>query len=85
MAIAGYIAVWAVLAVATGLELLVIGRPIPQVPSSLVVMGLAGLKAILIALFYQHLIHEARSIPVLYLAAALTGVGLLIGMAVSIF
>lgn len=84
MGMVGYVVVWAVLVVATGLELLVMGRPIPQVPSSTVIMGLAGLKAILIALFYQHLIHEARSIPTLYIAAALAGIGLLVGMAVSI-
>jgi hypothetical protein len=81
--ILGYVVVWVVLMVATALEMLIFGMPAPPSVTTLGIGGLAGLKGLLIALFYQHVVDEPKSVSLLYLAALLAAAGLLIGMAVS--
>jgi cytochrome c oxidase subunit 4 len=69
--IATYIAVFAALVVMTVLELLIFGQPLPRIVVDLSIVGLAGGKALLIALFFQHLAYEPRSLSYL----AVLGVG----------
>ncbi len=79
----GYGAIWAVLIGATALELVLYGASATVSGATTAIIGLAGLKATLIALFYQHVTREPRSIAFLYLAALLAGVGLIVGMVAS--
>lgn len=83
MKVLGYVAVWVVLMVATAMEVLIFGMPASPSLTTLGIGGLAGLKGLLIALFYQHVVDEPRSVSVLYVAALLAAAGLIIGMAVS--
>ncbi len=53
------------------LELLIFGQPLPRIVVDLSIIGLAGGKAVLIALFFQHLAYEPRSLSSL----ALLGLG----------
>jgi len=79
-----YIGIWAVLMLATVVELAILRLPMTL---SLVVSGIIGLaflKAVLIALFYQHLLMETRWIKLLYAVAVLIAVGLIVGMVTSI-
>lgn len=60
MGIILYGVIYVVLIVSTILELIVIRQPLsPQLIYTSIV-GLAGLKAVLIAMFYQHLVNEPR-------------------------
>jgi caa(3)-type oxidase subunit IV len=64
-----YVATWVILVVVTIAEVLMLGAPMPY---SLVVFSIAALaivKAILIALYYQHLAHEPGSLSLLPLYA----------------
>ncbi|MEM4190120.1 MAG: cytochrome C oxidase subunit IV family protein [Candidatus Caldarchaeum sp.] len=79
-----YIGVWAVLMLATVLELAMLRLPMTLSLIVFGIMGLAFMKAVLIALFYQHLLTETRWIKLLYAVAALTAVGLVVGMVTSI-
>ncbi len=69
--IATYVAVFAALVAMTVLELLIFGQPLPRILVDLSIIGLAGGKALLIALFFQHLAYEPRSLSYL----AVLGVG----------
>ena len=84
MRVAGYLAVWVVLMVATALEVVVFGMPLTLAMLVLGVMGLAVLKAVLIALFYQHVWSEERWVKLFYLLALVTAVGLIVGMVTSL-
>ncbi len=67
MKLATYIAVFAVLVGSTAVELFMIGLPLPRNLVTTLIMGLAGMKALLIALFFQHLKDEPRVLSVLVL------------------
>jgi hypothetical protein len=69
--IATYVAVFVALVAMTVLELLIFGQPLPRIVVDLSIISLAGGKAVLIALFFQHLAYEARSLSLL----ALLGLG----------
>ncbi len=63
----------------TYLELTIIGLPLPIQVLYVNILTLAGLKAVLIALFFQHLIHEPKALSgfaVLGFAAALIFMGI---------
>ena len=83
MKLSTYILVFIVLVVTTALELWIAGRPSVNrsfLISSIVI--LTGIKAILIALFFQHLKDEPKSLSVLLIigligALALTVISLL--------
>ena len=83
MKLSTYILVFIVLVVTTALELVIAGRP--SVTRSFLISSiviLTGIKAILIALFFQHLKDEPKSLSVLLImgligALALTVISLL--------
>lgn len=64
-----YIAIWAILVVATILE--VVTRTLPAANSTLItiIILIASAKAIIIALYYQHLRYEGIRLAALPLAA----------------
>lgn len=64
-----YLSVFAALVLMTVLELVIFGQPLPRVVIDLSIVGLAGGKAMLIALFFQHLAYEPRSLSSLALLA----------------
>ncbi|HID05445.1 MAG TPA: hypothetical protein EYH45_03690 [Candidatus Caldiarchaeum subterraneum] len=79
-----YVAVWVALVVFTVIELMLVGMPMTPITIALGILGLASLKALLIALFYQHLIGEAAWVKIFYAFALLTAVGLVVGMITGI-
>lgn len=85
MKIVGYATVWLVLIVATGLELALFGMPLTPLVVALGIFGLAGIKAILIAMFYQHLVGEPKSVSILYLVGLLAAMGLIGASIISLF
>ena len=85
MRISLYIGVWVVLVVATLLELVLVGMPLTLSMMIFGILGLAVLKALLIALFYQHLIGEALWVKLLYTLSLVTAVGLIVGMVTSLY
>ena len=84
MRLAGYLVVWVVLMVSTALEVVLLGMPLTFAVLILGVMGLAVLKAVLIALFYQHVWSEERWVKLFYLLALVTALGLIVGMVTSL-
>jgi cytochrome c oxidase subunit IV len=64
-----YIAIWAILVVATILE--VVTRTLPGANSTLItiIILIASVKAIIIALYYQHLRYEGIRLAALPIAA----------------
>ncbi len=66
-----YLSVFAALVLMTVLELILFGMPLPRLIIDMSIVGLAGGKALLIALFFQHLAYEPRSLS----AFALLGIG----------
>ncbi|GBC71091.1 hypothetical protein HRbin02_00869 [Candidatus Calditenuaceae archaeon HR02] len=66
-----YFAVFAALVLMTVLELVVFGMPLPRLIIDMSIVGLAGGKALLIALFFQHLAYEPKSLS----SFALLGIG----------
>jgi len=81
--VGAYIVVWGILVAATVLELFLFGLSAAPTMTTTAIVSLAGMKATLIALIYQHLVREPRSLAVLYMAALVAGVGLIIAMLVS--
>jgi len=79
-----YVAVWVVLVAATVAEVMLVSMPTTALTIALGILGLASMKAVLIALFYQHLIGEAAWVKILYVFAVITAIGLIIGMITSI-
>ncbi|MCS7143115.1 MAG: cytochrome C oxidase subunit IV family protein [Aigarchaeota archaeon] len=55
-----YAIVYFVLMVVTAVEILVIGFPIPHDVVVASLLGLAALKAVMIAMYFQHLRYEPR-------------------------
>ncbi len=66
-----YLSVFAALVLMTFLELTLFRLPLPRLIIDMSIVGLAGGKALLIALFFQHLAYEPRSLS----ALALLGLG----------
>ena len=54
--------IFAILIGSTILELILIGQPLPQQLLIASIMGSAGVKAVLVALFFQHLKDEPKAI-----------------------
>lgn len=79
----GYIGIWVGLMVATALELTIIGLPLGTTRLISGILGLVVVKALLIAVFYQNLLHESKSISSLYLLGLVVGTGLLLALAVT--
>lgn len=69
--------------IATALELVVIGFTLAPSVIALGIIGLAGVKTILIVLFYQHLTDEPKFISIVYLAGLVAVIGLIMALVVS--
>lgn len=67
MSVKVYSTIFAVLIGSTAFELVIIGQPIARNFLVTSIMGLAGMKAVLVALFFQHLKNETRSVSSLVL------------------
>jgi len=63
-----YIGVWVLLAVLTGIELGVAFLPWSKTTLILILVGLAGWKALLVALYYMHLRFEPNRLRLLAVA-----------------
>lgn len=74
MGVQVYFAVFGVLIAATIAELLIIGQPLAAAVIVGSIITLAGMKAVLIALFYQHLKDEPRPLASLLLAGLVLAV-----------
>jgi cytochrome c oxidase subunit 4 len=66
-----YFLVLVALMLTTLLEVALVLRPPPGLPAPSLVLGLAGLKALLIALYYQHLRYEPARLAYIPLASLL--------------
>ena len=62
MGVITYSAVFAILIASTVLELILIGQPLSRLLLIISILGSAGVKAILVALFFQHLKDEPKAI-----------------------
>lgn len=67
MSVKVYSSIFAVLIGSTAFELAIIGQPLARNVLVTSIMGLAGIKALLVALFFQHLKDEPRSVSSLLL------------------
>lgn len=72
MAIAIYVVIYAILVFATVAEVAVFNFSLGSSATILSIVGLAGVKAGLIAYFYQHLRDEPRSVSALVMVGVLT-------------
>ncbi|MBM3898313.1 MAG: hypothetical protein FJ358_07330 [Thaumarchaeota archaeon] len=57
-----YSVIFAILMGSTVLELMLVGQPMPRQLLIISIIGLAGVKAVLVALFFQHLKDEPKAI-----------------------
>jgi cytochrome c oxidase subunit IV len=62
-----YIAIWIYLAILTALELVVAYAPIPKAAMVGLLIGLAWVKAVLVAMYFMHLAFERRTLAVIAL------------------
>lgn len=79
MSLLVYYIVFAVLVGSTAGELAIIGLPLPAATLVTTIIGLAGVKALLIAAYFQHLRYEPRalsSLLMLGLGAAVVMIGI---------
>ena len=67
MSVKVYSMVFAILIGSTAFELLILGQPMARSVLVTFIMGLAGVKALFVALFFQHLKDEPRSVSSLVL------------------
>lgn len=67
-----YFVVFGVLIGSTVIELSIIGLPISPTIITASILGFAGLKAVLIAMFFQHLKDEPRSLSSMLLIGLIT-------------
>lgn len=74
-----YVGVFGVLAVLTGLEILVTYLPLPKV---YILIPLAVLKAALVAMFYMHLKIDKRIYSALFGMGLIMGIGLIISLSI---
>lgn len=72
-----YLSVYGALIGSTLVEVSLLGLPIPPLLKTPSIMGLAGLKALLIALFYQHLKDEPRALSSILIMALLIAASLI--------
>lgn len=70
-----YLGIFWLLAGLTGLEIGVTYFPIPQAP---ILLTLAGLKAVLVAMFYMHLKFDSKVFRYIFLFGLLMGLLLII-------
>lgn len=64
-----YLFVWVVLIILTITEVIMITSPMNLSLILSIIVSLAAIKAILIALYYQHLKYEAFSLSIFYLSS----------------
>ena len=67
MGVAIYSVIFAILIGSTVFELMLLGQPIERQTLIISIIGLAGVKAVLVALFFQHLKDEPKAISSLVL------------------
>jgi len=67
MGVIVYSAIFSILMGSTVLELMLIGLPVSRQLLIISIIGLAGVKAVLVALFFQHLKDEPKAISSLVL------------------
>ncbi|HEY4673495.1 MAG TPA: cytochrome C oxidase subunit IV family protein [Nitrososphaerales archaeon] len=67
MGVITYSAIFAILIGSTVFELILIGQPLSRQMLITSIIGLAGVKAVLVALFFQHLKDEPKAISSLVL------------------
>ena len=79
-----YLIVFVVLIVSTIAELLLVGQNISRFWLIMSIIVLAGLKAVLIAVFFQHLKDEPKSLSTLLLLQLLGAVAFLVISMVSV-
>ncbi len=72
-----YLLIFAILVGSTAGEVTLIRSSLPPVVITTVILGLAGMKAALVALFFQHLKAEPRALSSIVLLALLAIVPLL--------
>ncbi|MBI2184908.1 MAG: cytochrome C oxidase subunit IV family protein [Thaumarchaeota archaeon] len=77
-----YAGVFAFLMATTAVELMTIGMQLPRNILVTIIMSTAGLKAVVIAMFFQHLKDEPKALSILVIipiiaAAALIGISIL--------
>jgi len=78
---ANYLLVFVVLAVLTGLEILITQLPLPRAP---ILIPLSFIKATLVALFYMHLRSDRRVFSAVFVIGILFGVSLILSFLVLI-
>ncbi len=74
-----YLVVFIVLAVLTGLEIVVSQLPIPRAP---ILIPMAFIKVALVALFYMHLRTDRRLFAMIFVIGVLVGITLILTFAV---
>tara|TARA_B100001971_G_C17997124_1_gene435324 strand:- start:198 stop:464 length:267 start_codon:yes stop_codon:yes gene_type:complete len=79
-----YLIVFGILVGSTLLELFLVGQAISTTVLIILIIGWAGIKAILIAVFFQHLINEPKSLSTLLLLPLIGAVILLVLSLVSV-
>ena len=84
MSVRTYSIVFAILIGSTAGELFLIGQPIRQDIMVATIIGLAGVKAVLIAMFFQHLKDEPRPLSTLVLLPLIGAIVLITISMVSI-
>ena len=67
MGVIVYSVIFSILMGSTVLELMLIGQPVPRQLLIISIIGLTGVKAVLVALFFQHLKDEPKAISSLVL------------------
>ena len=67
MGVITYSVIFAILIGSTVFELILIGQPLPRQTLITSIIGLTGVKAVLVALFFQHLKDEPKAISSLVL------------------
>lgn len=76
--------VWVLLVLATIAELVLFRiPPADRMMFTSLLFGLAGLKALLIAVFYQNTVAEGRGITIFYFTTLLLTLGIVIGTLTS--
>jgi len=81
MSLRVYLIVFAILLGSTAFELAILGLPIARNLYVASLMGSAGVKAVLIAMFFQHLKYEPRPLSVVVLIPLLAAI-ILMGISV---
>jgi len=84
MKIGVYLIVFGILVGTTIAELLLVGVNISRTWLIISIIGLAGIKAVLIAVFFQHLKDEPKSLSTLLLLPLLGAVAFLVISMVSV-